>query len=117
MLGVTDQLPRRIVGTAAFDTPDRTKIGLLERLHLRIKLIEIVTSAGRVLSVVVPSRPPGRLKTGEEHAAGNNAAQRKARSSGLLICLIVAREVIKTYETRSDLLAGPVTEPRFPGIY
>ena len=60
MLGVTDKLPRRIVGTAAFDTPDRTKIGLFDRLHLRIELIEIMTTAGRILSVVVPSRPLGR---------------------------------------------------------
>ena len=60
VLGVTDKLPRRIVGTAAFDPPDRTKIGLFDRLHLRIELVEILTIAGRVLSVVVPSRPPGR---------------------------------------------------------
>ena len=60
VLGVSDKLPRRIVGTAAFDTPDRTKIGLFDRLNLRIELIEIMTPAGRALSVVVPSRPPGR---------------------------------------------------------
>jgi predicted HTH transcriptional regulator len=28
ILGVTDVRPRRIVGTSAFDPPDRTKIGL-----------------------------------------------------------------------------------------
>jgi ATP-dependent DNA helicase RecG len=60
VLGVTDKLPRRIVGTAAFDAPDRTKIGLFDRLHMRIEMVEIMTPAGRVLSVVVPSRPPGR---------------------------------------------------------
>ena len=60
VLGVTDKLPRRIVGTAAFDAPDRTKIGLFDRLHLRVELIEIMTAEGRVLSFVVPPRPPGR---------------------------------------------------------
>ncbi len=60
VLGVTDKLPRRIVGTAAFDALDRTKIGLFDRLHLRVELIEIMTAEGRVLSFVVPPRPPGR---------------------------------------------------------
>ena len=60
VLGVTDKPPRRIVGTTAFDTPDRTKIGLFDRLHLRVELIEIMTSDGRVVSFVVPPRPPGR---------------------------------------------------------
>ena len=60
VLGVTDKLPRRIVGTAAFDAPDRNKIGLFDRLHLRIELIEMMTPRGRVLSFVVPPRPPGR---------------------------------------------------------
>ena len=36
ILGVTDKLPRQVVGTAAFENPERTKAGLLERLHLRI---------------------------------------------------------------------------------
>jgi ATP-dependent DNA helicase RecG len=60
VLGVTDKLPRRIVGTAAFDATGRTKIGLFDRLHLRIELIEMMTPQGRVLSFVVPPRPPGR---------------------------------------------------------
>ena len=59
ILGVTDKAPRRIVGTLAFDQPDRTKIGLFERLHWRIEIAEITTPQGRVLSFVVPGRPPG----------------------------------------------------------
>src|SRR5262245_11633726 len=54
ILGVTDGKPRQIVGTRAFDQPDRTKIGLFERLHWRIDVVEIVTREGRVLSFVVP---------------------------------------------------------------
>ena len=60
ILGVTDGKPRQIVGTRAFDQPDRTKIGLFERLHWRIDVVEIVTREGRVLSFVVPGRPPAR---------------------------------------------------------
>lgn len=57
VLGVTDRTPRKIVGTAAFDQPDRTKIGLFERLHWLIEVTEITTSEGRVLSFIVPGRP------------------------------------------------------------
>lgn len=60
ILGVTDTPPRMIVGTAAFDVPDRTKIGLFERLRWRIEVAEIATPEGRVLSFIVPGRPPGR---------------------------------------------------------
>jgi ATP-dependent DNA helicase RecG len=60
LVGVTDKPPRRIVGTSAFNQPDRTKIGLFERLHWRIEVAEIATSSGRVLSFIVPGRPPGR---------------------------------------------------------
>ena len=60
ILGVTDTPPRRIVGTTAFDVPDRTKIGLFERLRWRVEVAEIATSQGRVLSFIVPGRPPGR---------------------------------------------------------
>jgi ATP-dependent DNA helicase RecG len=60
ILGVTDKLPRRIVGTRVFNILDRTKIGLFERLRWRIDAAEIVTSEGRVLSFIVPGRPSGR---------------------------------------------------------
>jgi ATP-dependent DNA helicase RecG len=38
----------------------RTKIGLFERLHWRIDIAEIATREGRVVSFIVPGRPPGR---------------------------------------------------------
>ncbi|MBS0233460.1 MAG: putative DNA binding domain-containing protein [Proteobacteria bacterium] len=60
VLGVTDVKPRSVVGTKAFTSPDRTKIGLFERLHWRVEVAEIVTQEGRVLSFIVPGRPPGR---------------------------------------------------------
>lgn len=36
VLGVSDKPPRRVVGTEVFESLERTKAGLIERLHLRI---------------------------------------------------------------------------------
>ena len=59
VLGVTDARPRKVVGTQAFLDPQRTKAGLIERLHLRIDAEELSHSDGRVLVFTVPSRPIG----------------------------------------------------------
>ena len=59
ILGVTDRLPRRVVGSQAFDELERTKAGLIERLRLRIEAGEIRHPGGRVLVFTVPSRPIG----------------------------------------------------------
>jgi ATP-dependent DNA helicase RecG len=59
ILGVTDERPRRVVGTQAFQQPERTRQGLRERLPLRIDFDEIHHPDGRVLIFHVPSRPIG----------------------------------------------------------
>jgi len=59
VLGVTDALPRRVVGTRAFDSIERTKAGLIERLRLRIDVDELAHPDGRVVVFHVPSRPLG----------------------------------------------------------
>lgn len=59
LLGVTDNIPRNIVGTRAFKSLERTKAGLVERLRLRINAEEIITTNDRVLAFHVPSRPLG----------------------------------------------------------
>jgi len=59
ILGVTDKAPRKIVGTAAFQGIERTKIGLNQRIPLRIEVDEILHPSGRVLIFTVPSRPIG----------------------------------------------------------
>jgi len=59
ILGVTDKKPRKIVGTKAFENLERTKAGLLERLHLRISVEEIHHADGRVIVFEVPPRPIG----------------------------------------------------------
>lgn len=59
VLGVTDSRPRAVVGSRAFDQPERTRNGLIERLHLRIDFEMIQHPNGPVLIFEVPSRPIG----------------------------------------------------------
>ncbi|MEX1027217.1 MAG: ATP-binding protein [Candidatus Paceibacterota bacterium] len=59
ILGVTDARPRQVVGSNAFNQPERTRAGLNQRLHLGITFEEIQHPNGRVLIFHVPSRPVG----------------------------------------------------------
>lgn len=59
ILGVTDRHPRRVVGTDAFRTLERTTAGLVERLRLRMDAEELFHPDGRVIVFHVPSRPVG----------------------------------------------------------
>lgn len=49
ILGVTDKVPRRVVGTKAFDVPERTVAGIHERLHMKVTFDEVIHPDGRVL--------------------------------------------------------------------
>ncbi|HEY8750364.1 MAG TPA: ATP-binding protein [Tepidisphaeraceae bacterium] len=60
VLGVTDKLPRRVVGTKAFNVPERTVAGIHDRLHLKVSWDEVAHPSGRVLVFSVPSRPVGQ---------------------------------------------------------
>jgi len=59
VLGVTDKRPRKVVGTKSFENLERTKAGLLERLHLRISVDEVHHPHGRIIVFEVPPRPIG----------------------------------------------------------
>ena len=59
ILGVTDRMPRQVVGTQAFRELERTKSGLTDRVRLRVDAEEILHPQGRVLVFHVPSRPIG----------------------------------------------------------
>jgi ATP-dependent DNA helicase RecG len=59
VLGVTNALPRRVVGTHAFEEPERTAAGLFDRLRLRITWAELRHPDGRVLVFHVPPHPKG----------------------------------------------------------
>ena len=60
LLGITDKVPRRVIGTIAFEVPERTVAGIYERLHLKVTFDEVAHPAGRVLVFHVPSRPAGQ---------------------------------------------------------
>ena len=62
ILGVTNQAPRKVVGTKAFPTTeDINDIKLLVRKegHVDVKIDELVYSGRRVLVFTIPSRPIG----------------------------------------------------------
>jgi ATP-dependent DNA helicase RecG len=60
LLGITDRVPRRVVGTNAFDVPERTVAGIYDRLDLKVTFDEVAHPSGRVLVFHVPSRPVGQ---------------------------------------------------------
>lgn len=59
VLGVTDRRPREVVGSDAFEQPERTRAGLREQLHIRVDF-EILRHEGkRVLVFEIARRPSG----------------------------------------------------------
>jgi len=58
-LGITDKRPRQVTGTQAFSQQERTRLGLVEKLRLRVDVDEIHHPEGRVLVLTVPPRPVG----------------------------------------------------------
>lgn len=59
ILGVTNQRPRKVIGTQAFPQPEDTRRSLMEKIPLRINVLEIRHDEGRVLVFDVPARPLG----------------------------------------------------------
>ena len=59
VFGVTDKRPRSIVGSAAFQQPERTRSGLIEKLHVRIEFELHEPDGKRVLVFDIASRPTG----------------------------------------------------------
>lgn len=59
ILGVTNALPRRIVGTQAFRNLQGTREELYEALKMRVETDELIMPEGRVVVFEVPSRPIG----------------------------------------------------------
>jgi ATP-dependent DNA helicase RecG len=59
ILGITDKLPRRVVGSQAFGNIEKAKASLIDRVQLRVDVEEINHPDGRVLVFHIPSRPIG----------------------------------------------------------
>ena len=60
ILGVTDKVSRRVIGTKAFEVPERTVAGVFDRLQLKVTFNEVAHPGGRVLVFHVPPRPMGQ---------------------------------------------------------
>lgn len=59
ILGVTDKIPRVVVGTEAFKNFNELKKNLLDEFHLRFEIDEFYYQNKRTLIFTIPSRPVG----------------------------------------------------------
>lgn len=59
VFGVTDKLPRSVVGSEAFSQPERTRMGLIEKLRINIDFQLFNYNGKRILVFDVKSRPIG----------------------------------------------------------
>ena len=130
VLGVTDKPPRKVVGTAAFNVPERTVAGIHERLHLKITFHEVSHDDGRVLVFNVPSRPTGQpvhykgrylMRAGEELVAMSPDELKRIFSEGQPSWLeeiakegVSPDEVVSLLDTQTyfDLLKVPYPTTR-----
>ncbi len=58
VLGVTDKLTRRVVGTPAVNDPAGMQKQILDTLHFDVRVEEVKHPDGRVIVCHIPSRPP-----------------------------------------------------------
>ena len=59
VFGITDKRPRSVVGSEAFEQPERTRMGLIEKLRINIDFQLFNYEGKRVLVFDVKSRPIG----------------------------------------------------------
>lgn len=130
LLGITDKMPRRVVGSAAFEVPERTVGGIYDRLHLKVTFDEVAHPSGRVLVFHVPSRPIGQpvhykgrylMRAGEELVPMTPDQLKKIMAEGELGWLLQpamrdcdGEKVVQLLDTQSyfDLLHLPYPATR-----
>lgn len=59
VFGITDKRPRKVVGSEAFDQPERTRKGLMDKLKIMVDFQILYQGKKRVLVFDVASRPLG----------------------------------------------------------
>jgi len=59
ILGVTNNPPREVCGTAAVGDPQEAQKKILDKLHFEVKIEELIHPKGRIIICHIPSRPPG----------------------------------------------------------
>lgn len=130
ILGITDKLPRTVVGTKAFDAPARTVAGIYNRLNFKVTFTELPHPNGRVLVFTIPSRSKGHpiqyngkylMRAGEQLVPMSPEELKKIFEEGKLDILqeisvsnIEGAEIVRLLDTQSyfDLLKLPYPENR-----
>lgn len=59
VFGISDKRPRAVVGSSAFEQPERTRKGLIEKLKVMVDFQQYIYEGKRVLVFDVASRPLG----------------------------------------------------------
>jgi ATP-dependent DNA helicase RecG len=59
VFGISDKRPRKVVGSNAFEQPERTRFGFIERLHVMVDFELYDANGKRVLVFDVAGRPAG----------------------------------------------------------
>lgn len=59
VFGITDKRPRKVVGSHAFEQPERTRMGLIDKLKIMVDFHVYEQDEKRVLVFDVASRPLG----------------------------------------------------------
>ena len=59
VFGITDKRPRQVVGSSAFDQPERTRMGLIDKLKIMVDFQLYEYQGKRVLTFDVAGRPLG----------------------------------------------------------
>lgn len=59
VFGITDKRPRKIVGSKAFSEPERTRKGLIEKLHIKVDFQLYEHDGKRILVFEIACRPLG----------------------------------------------------------
>ena len=130
ILGVTDNAPRKIVGSQAFANPSDIQSKIFHKLNFRIDVEELKVSEGRVVIFHVPSRPRGTayqfegtylMRSGEELVPMTEDRLRTIFDEGKPDWLsetarlgVTSDEVIKLLDTQGyfDLLKLPYPAQR-----
>jgi ATP-dependent DNA helicase RecG len=58
-MGISDKRPRKVVGSTAFDQPEHTRKGLIDKLHVMVEFEVLESESKRVLVFNIASRPVG----------------------------------------------------------
>ncbi len=59
VMGISDAIPRKVVGTSAFQDLEKVKNAIFSKLNFRVEIDEVQHPNGRVLVFKIPPRPQG----------------------------------------------------------